>query len=149
MASIGRYAAALLIGIGVGAALFSDTRPRSLLSVADCRSTCAKLSDIAGMAASIGIRKFPSATPLLIKESDTCVAIRHPSSPHRYHYVFFPRRDIRNIGDIAIGDEPYVMGCLAMLGGVVAEQGLHSYRMYSNGPVEQDITYLHFHLVSD
>ena len=48
---------------------------------------------------------------------------------------------------IAAGDEPYVMGCLAMLGKLVREHRLTSYRVYSNGPAEQDIAYLHFHLV--
>lgn len=144
-----RYLIVLLVGVGLGAWLFSDSQPRSLLRVGSCGPTCAHPSDLAGLAASIGIQKFPAAVPFLVQQSDTCVAIRHPFSPHRYHFVFFPKRDIRNIGDIAAGDEPYVMGCLAMMGNIIAAHGLTSYRMYSNGPLEQDITYLHFHVVSD
>lgn len=147
--SWGRYVAMLLVGVGLGAWLFADTKPRSLLHVSDCQSTCGRMSDVFGLVASVGIQKFPFLLPFSMQESDTCVVIRHPFSPHRYHFVFFPKRDIRNVGDISPGDEPYVMGCFAMIGGVIAEHKLRSYRMYSNGPIEQDITYLHFHLVSD
>jgi hypothetical protein len=139
----------LATGIGVGAWLFADTQPRSLLNVVKCDVTCMRLSDVAGLAASVGIQKFPAATPLLLAQSDTCVAIRHPSSPHLHHYVFFPRRDIRNIGTLAKGDEPFVMGCMALMGRVIAERHLEAYRMHSNGPLQQDISYLHFHLVAD
>lgn len=144
-----RYVLTLLAGFVLGAALSTDTKPRSLLNVENCHGTCGRTSDIAGYLASIGIQKFPSATPLLVKESDTCVAIRHPYAPQHYHFVFFPKRDIRNIGDISVGDEKYVLGCLAMIGSMIREKKMDSYRMYSNGPLEQDITYLHFHLVSD
>ena len=144
-----RYSAALLVGLAIGAWLFSDTQPRSLLHVGHCETTCTRLNDIAGLVASIGIQKFPSLVPYVVKESDTCIAIRHPFSPHRYHFVLFPKRDIRNVGDISSGDTPYVMGCMAMIRSLITENRLVSYRMYSNGPVEQDITYLHFHLVSD
>ena len=143
------YAAILLVGFILGASLSTDTKPRSLLSVGDCHATCARFSDIAGYLASIGIQKFPSAVPLVVKESDTCIAIRHPYSPQHYHFVFFPKRDIRNIGDISAGDEKYVLGCLAMIGSMIREKKMDSYRVYSNGPLEQEITYLHFHLVSD
>jgi hypothetical protein len=139
----------LVAGIGVGGWLFADTQPRSLLNVAKCDAACLRLSDVAGLVASIGIQKFPAATPFLVAQSNTCVAIRHPYSPHLHHYVFFPRRDIRNIGTLAQGDESYVMGCLALMGRVIADRHLESYRMYSNGPLKQDIAYLHFHLVSD
>jgi hypothetical protein len=139
----------LATGIGVGGWLFADSQPRSLLNVVKCDTTCLRLSDVAGLAASIGIQKFPEAIPLLVAQSDTCVAIRHPYSPHVHHYVFFPRRDIRNIGTLAQGDERYVMGCMALMGRVIQDRHLDSYRMYSNGPLQQDITYLHFHLVSD
>src|SRR5690242_16380094 len=94
--SWGRYVAMLLVGIGLGAWLFTDTKPRSLINIRDCRSTCTRISDIAGLVTSVGIHKFPSLVPFSVKESDTCVAIRHPFSPHRYHFVFFPKRDIRS-----------------------------------------------------
>lgn len=143
-----RSSLVLATGIGIGAWLFADTQPRSLLNVVKCDVTCLRMSDVAGLVASIGIQKFPAAIPLLIAQSDTCVAIRHPYSPFRHHYVFFPRRDIRNIGTLAEGDERYVMGCMALMGSVIADRHLESYRMHSNGPLQQDISYLHFHLVS-
>ena len=139
---------ALLLGLGAGAWLFADTQPRSLLNIGGCGETCLRPSDVLGLAASIGIQKFPGAVPYEVRQSDACVAIRSPFSPHRFHYVFSPRRDIRNIGDLSVGDEPYVMGCLAMMRSIIAERGLKSCRRCSNGPLEQDIAYLYFPLVS-
>lgn len=139
----------LLVGVGIGGWLFADTKPRSALNIPKCDTTCMRISDVAGLVASVGVQKFPSAVPLLVGQNESCVAIRHPTSPHRFHFVFFPRRDIRNIGDISQGDERYVMGCMALMRTLITENHLISYRMYSNGPMEQDITYLHFHLVAD
>ena len=140
--------AAAFAGLQAGAYLFSDTQPRSYLAVGRCDRTCSGANDLRGMLTSVGIQRVPKGVPLVVKESDQCIAIRHPYSPQRLHFVFFPKRDIFNIGEIASGDEPYVMGCLAMLGELAREHKMTSYRVYSNGPVEQDITYLHFHLVS-
>ena len=99
--------------------------------------------------ASVGILKMPTAVPLLEQESGKSIAIRFPFSPHRYHFVIFPKRDIRNIGELSPEDQPYVIDSLALIGDLIRKYNLKSYRVYSNGPVEQDITYLHFHLVSD
>jgi hypothetical protein len=142
-------ALAALAGFVAGGYAFEQSQPRSLLGVGRCAQNCYRMSDIAGLAASVGIQRIPRGVPFVVDESDQCVAVRHPFSPHRLHFVMFPKRDIRNAGDIAPGDEPYVMGCFAMLGKLVAQYHMKSYRVYSNGPLEQDVSYLHFHLVAD
>ena len=139
----------LLAGVAAGGWLFADTQPRALIGIGQCNADCYRVSDIMGLAASVGIQRFPKAVPLVVSESGQCIAIRNPYSPHRIHFVLFPKRDIRNIAQITAADGPYVMGCMSMLGALVSQYHLKAYRVYSNGPVEQDISYLHFHLVAD
>jgi diadenosine tetraphosphate (Ap4A) HIT family hydrolase len=62
--------------------------------------------------------------------------------------VFFPKRDIRDIADLTPDDTPYVMDCFAIIRSIVNDESLSDYRVYTNGPGEQDISYLHFHLVA-
>lgn len=45
-------------------------------------------------------------------------------------------------------DEPYVMGCFAMLRELVNKTKLENCVVLSNGPGQQEIAYLHFHLIS-
>lgn len=62
--------------------------------------------------------------------------------------MFFPKRDIKNIADITADDQPYVFACFSLIRSMVDENRLRDYRVFTNGPGVQDITYLHFHLVS-
>ena len=100
------------------------------------------------MLTSVGIRRADGVLPIVVKESDRCLAIRHPHPVAKLHYVFFPKKDIKNISDIAVDDQPYVFDCFAMIREMVTENKLRDYRVFTNGPGVQDITYLHFHLVS-
>jgi diadenosine tetraphosphate (Ap4A) HIT family hydrolase len=61
--------------------------------------------------------------------------------------VFFPKRDIRDITDLTADDGAYVMDCFALIRSIVHDQDLSDYRVYTNGPGQQEISYLHFHLV--
>jgi diadenosine tetraphosphate (Ap4A) HIT family hydrolase len=144
-------AGACLFGVGVlaGGYLFAGSQPRSFLALADCGKTCYKKKDLAGLLASVGINRADSVVPLVVRETDRCIAIYHPRPLARLHYVFFPKKDIKNIADIAIDDQPYVLDCLALIRAVISDKGLRGdYRVYTNGPDLQDVTYLHFHLVS-
>jgi aprataxin len=98
--------------------------------------------------ASAGIQKAPSALPMVVKETDRCIAIEHPFPKTRFHFVVFPKKDIKNIADISVDDQEYVLDCLAVIRSLVNENGLWNYRVITNGPGSQDVTYLHFHLVS-
>jgi diadenosine tetraphosphate (Ap4A) HIT family hydrolase len=136
-----------LAGVTTGGYLFSDSQPRSFLAVTNC-SACYRPNDLAGLLVSAGIQRTPRALPRIVKETDRCLAIEHPFSKTRTHFVVFPKKDIRNIADISLDDQPYVLDCLAVIRALVNENGLRNYLVESNGPDLQDITYLHFHLVA-
>lgn len=44
-------------------------------------------------------------------------------------------------------DAPFVLGCSALTRELVARDNLQHWRLLTNGPALQDVTYLHFHLV--
>ena len=136
-----------LAGVVAGGYLFADSQPRSFLAVTDCRS-CYRPNDLAGLLVSAGIQRVPGAIPRVVKETDRCLAIEHPFPKTRIHFVVFPKKDIKSIADISVADQPYVLDCLAMIRALVVENDLRNYRVESNGPDLQDVTYLHFHVVS-
>jgi hypothetical protein len=134
-------------GLSIGARAFMNTQPRAWLNIASCADRCYRASDIAGLFASAGIVNAPGWVPQVVRESDKCVAVPYPRRGRHLHLVFFPKRDIRDIADLTAEDTPYVMDCFAIIRAIVSEQNLSDYRVYTNGPGEQDISYLHFHLV--
>ena len=136
-----------LAGIGLGGYLFADTQPRSFLALANCGS-CYRPNDLAGLVASVGIQRASAALPRMVKENDRCLAIEYPFRKTKFHFVVFPKRDIRSVADISVDDLPYVLDCLAVIRALVVENDLHEYRVETNGPGPQKVTYLHFHLVS-
>ncbi|MEP7154240.1 MAG: HIT domain-containing protein [Betaproteobacteria bacterium] len=136
------------VGILVGGYLFAGSQPRSFLALRDCGKSCLQKKDLAGLLTSVGIRRADGVLPIVVKESDRCLAIRHPRPVAKIHYVFFPKKDIKNIADIAEGDQPFVFDCFSLIRSMVTENKLRDYRVFTNGPGAQDITYLHFHLVS-
>jgi diadenosine tetraphosphate (Ap4A) HIT family hydrolase len=136
---------AFLVGVVAGGYLFAKSQPRSFLAVADC-VRCYRPNDLAGLLVSAGIQRAPDALPGIVKETDRCIAIEHPFAKAHTHYVVFPKKDIKNIANISIDDEPYVFDCLAVIRALVTENGMRNYRVLSNGPALQDVTYLHFHL---
>jgi diadenosine tetraphosphate (Ap4A) HIT family hydrolase len=137
----------LLGGIAVGGYLFSDSQPRSFLALSNCVS-CYRPNDLAGLLASAGIQKAAGAIPLVVKETDRCVAIEHPFHKAKFHFVVFPKKDIKDIAHISVDDQQYVLDCLAVVRSLVVENDLRAYRVETNGPGLQDVTYLHFHLIS-
>ncbi len=140
-------ALALLGGVGLGGYLFSDSQPRSFLALSNCVS-CYRPNDLAGLLASAGIQKAAGAIPLVAKETDRCVAIEHPFHTAKFHFVVFPKKDIKDIAHISVDDQQYVLDCLAVVRALVVENDLRTYRLQTNGPGLQDVTYLHFHLIS-
>jgi hypothetical protein len=137
-----------LAGLSIGARAFMNTQPRAWLNLSSCASRCYRASDIAGLFASAGIVNAPGWVPRVVRESDKCVAVPYPRQGHNLHLVFFPKRDIRDITDLTADDEPYVMDCFALIRSIVNDQNLWDYRVYTNGPGEQEVSYLHFHLVA-
>lgn len=147
MKRITAFALTLIIGVALGGWLFSRSIPRSLQAVTSCEDSCSRPSDLAGLLASAGIQRTPQLIPAAA-ESKECIAIRHPQPQDRVHYVLFPKRDARNILDIEAADGPYVLGCLALTRQLVQQEGVRNYRLTTNGPALQHVTYLHFHLVA-
>ena len=137
-----------LAGVVFGGYLFAGSQPRSFLAVLDCRKSCYQKKELAGLLTSVGIHRADGVLPLIVKETDRCLAIHHPSPMAKLHYVVFPKKDIKNIADISVDDQDYVLDCLALVRTLVLDNNLRNYRVYTNGPGMQDITYLHFHIVS-
>jgi len=132
----------------LGGLLFANSQPRSFLAISDCGSSCYRLSDLVGLLTSAAIQRPTAFVPNVVRETSRCVAISHPFPESRYHFVIFPKKDIKDITDVSVDDQPYVMDCIAVIRALVLEHSLHDYRVHTNGPGLQDIRYLHFHLVS-
>ena len=141
---------ALFIALGViaGGYLFRDVQPRSFLALNDCRGACYRPNDLAGLLASAGIQRAPGFLPFVQRETDSCITIKHPFPTAKTHFVVFPKRDIKDIASIAVQDSPAVLECFAHIHWLVAHHKLTRYRVETNGPLRQHVTYLHFHLVS-
>jgi len=142
---------ALFIALGViaGGYLFRDVQPRSFLALSDCRGTCYRPSDLAGLLASVGIQRAPGVLPFVQRETGSCITIKHPFPTAKTHFVVIPKRDIKDIGSIAVEDSPAVLECFAHIHWLIARYNLTRYYVLTNGPSRQDVTYLHFHLISD
>jgi len=138
---------AFFVGLSIGARAFMNTQPRSWLNIGSCGDSCYRPKDVAGLLTSAGIVNASRLVPRVVRESDKCVAVPYPRGGRHLHLVFFPKRDIRDIADLTPDDQPYVMDCFALIRTLVNEQNLSDYRVYTNGPGEQEISYLHFHLV--
>lgn len=135
---------AFVLGVMVGAFLFSKTQRRSLLAVAEC-DHCLAPNEISGLVASVLVQRAPGVIPRVL-ETERTLVIRHPMPQARYHFVLLPKRDIRNIGRIGPGDEEYLVDLMAVAARLVRENKLSEYRLWTNGPGEQAVGYLHFHL---
>jgi diadenosine tetraphosphate (Ap4A) HIT family hydrolase len=137
-----------LLGIAVGGWLFVDSQPRSFLAVTRCES-CYQPNDLVGLLASAGIRRAGPALPLVVKETDRCIAIDHPFRRMPVHFVVFPKKDVKDITDLSAETQEYFLDCLAVIRALVVENGLRRYWVETNGPGFQHVTYLHFHLVAE
>jgi Scavenger mRNA decapping enzyme C-term binding len=137
----------LSVGLVSGGVLFSQSQPRSFLSLHHCHH-CLDAKDLAGLLASVGIQKFPGLLPSVVFETDRTIALLLPSANQGVHYVIIPKKDIKNIGEMSAEDVPYLIDIFAVAQHIIAEQALSNYEIITNGPGFQDVTYLHFHLVA-
>ncbi len=134
-------------GILTGSYLFSQSQPRSILSINHCEH-CLSSKDLAGLLVSMGIQKFPDLIPSVVFETDKTVVIKHPFARERIHYLIIPKKDIKNIGEISEADTQYLMDAFLVARRIIEEEKLTDYKLLTNGPGFQDVTYLHFHLIS-
>ena len=138
----------MCVGILLGGYLFSQSQPRSFLAINRCQN-CLTHEDLLGLVASVGIQKFPKFVPSVAFETDKTVVIRHPHPLERVHYIIVPKKDIKNIGEISEADAPYLLDAYFVARSMIEKQRLLNYRLLTNGPGLQDVTYLHFHLVAE
>lgn len=106
--------------------------------------------DITGLIGSAGIRMLAGnleMIPTVILETDTTFALSVSSSKTRPHFVIVPKKDIADTSTITAGDSPYLMDIFLTARQIIEKEGLHDYRIYTNGPGLQTVGYLHFHLV--
>jgi hypothetical protein len=137
------------IGIMMGAYLFSQSQPRSILAINQCQN-CLSRADLLGLIASVGVQKLPGLIPSAALETDKTVAIKLPSfSAKKIHYVIIPKKDIKNIGEISEATGDYLLDAYLVARKIIQEEKLSKYRILTNGPGFQDVTYLHFHLEAE
>jgi diadenosine tetraphosphate (Ap4A) HIT family hydrolase len=147
-----QFAVALAVfatGVVCGGYLFAQTVPRSFLAFESCKDRCFKRAEIAGLVTSAAILRAPFIIPGVVLESDTCLAIRNPRPEARIHYILFPKHDIRSVTTLTSDDSTYVFGCFALASELASRDNLKGYRLYTNGLKQQEIAYLHFHLISE
>ena len=138
-----------LIGVASGGYLFSRSLPRSFLPTTSCGDDCYSVQELAGLITSAVVLRAPFLIPGVVLESDTCLSIRYPRPQARVHYVLFPKRDVKSIATLTKDDIRYVVGCFAMVRELVERDNLETYAVSTNGPGDQEIAYLHFHLTSN
>jgi len=134
-----------VLGLVAGAWLFRDVQPRPLLSFKPSRHL-SSYQELLGYFGSAAMQRFPGAVPGVVMESDKSIAIRYPIK--RPHWVIVPKRDIKDMGTLGKGDEPYLIDTFAMIGKIARDAKLKHYQVITNGPREQTVRYLHFHLVA-
>lgn len=137
----------LVIGIIIGGYLFSNTQPRSVIALNECKTRCYKANELAGLIASVGLNAFGTAILPTVFETDKIIVVKHPDPNTTFHEVILPKKDIRDISEVATDDIPYVEEVFAYVSKVVKEKNLQKYRVVTNGPGYQSLAYLHFHLI--
>lgn len=138
----------LLVGVVIGGYLFSDSQPRSFLAIHKCQNTCLHPNELVGLLTSVGIQKLPMLIPSVRAETEKTVVIEHPAPEARIHYLVVPKKDIKNIADVTEAEEEYLVDAFRVIRGMVKEKNLVKYRVVTNGPGYQGVTYLHFHLLA-
>ncbi len=134
------------IGVIIGGYLFGDTQPRSFLALNRCDKTCLQPQELIGLVNSVIVQKFPNLIPKVVIETDKSIAIKHPAPQSPIHYVVFPKRDIKNFGQLTDGDQKYLIDTFTVLSQLIKQNDLKEYQIITNGPDYQGTTYLHFHL---
>jgi histidine triad (HIT) family protein len=139
---------ALSIGITLGGYLFSDSQPRSFLAVNKCGGTCYQPNELMGLLTSVGVQRVPALLPGVVKETDKTIVIGHPAPEARIHYLVIPKKDIKNIGELSDADRESLIDAFRAVAELIKENDLVNYRVTTNGPGYQAMTYLHFHLTA-
>jgi hypothetical protein len=136
----------LFVGVVIGGYLFSESQPRSFLSLNRCQN-CMEMKELAGLLASVGIQKIPGVIPSVVFETPKTIVVKNPIPESEVDYVIFPKKDIKSIGEISEEDAPFLMDAYLAARHLIEKEKLSRYRILTNGPGFQDVSYLHFHLI--
>lgn len=134
-----------VLGTLLGGWWLQDTRPRAALALTNCNN-CMHPNEVTGLLTAGLIQNNPSLTPSVALETDKAIAIYHPAPQTKFHFVVFPKKDIKNLGDIGETELEYASEVIAVTAKLIQEHNLKNYKVWSNGPRTQLVGYLHFHL---
>ncbi len=141
-------AASALAGFLVGGYLFSGTRRRKSMSLRKWAGGRMNRRELLGLLGAVGMTRLPGLIPGVVLETDKTLVVRHPVYKDRIHYVAIPKKDIKNLSDLADEDVEYLSDIFATLQELIRRERLTNYQVTANGPGRQDVAYLHFHLVA-
>jgi len=145
---IALVAVGFVLGIVVGGYAFANSRPRSFLALRNCQNTCLKSNELLGLLTSVGVQRLGGLAPKVIKETDKTIVIEHPQPQAPLHYLVIPKKDFKNVADLDETGREYVDDAFAVMGEIIREKNLVNYRVTTNGPGYQTMTYMHFHLMA-
>ena len=137
-----------IAGIFTGYLLFKDSKPRSLLTINKCINPLNR-SELLGLIGSVVVQKIPGVIPDVIEETDKTRVVKHPRPTHKIHYMFVPKKDIKNIGELYDEDKESIMDIMSTIVDVINREKISNYQLLTNGHGRQDVAYLHFHLMTD
>lgn len=136
---------ALMFGILLGGYLFSDTQPRSILSINQC-DNCLNPNELIGLVGSVIVQKTPGIIPDKVLETEYTIVIKHPFPSYETQLVFIPKKDIKDLGNLSVVDEAYITDLYSSAAKIISENNYQEYIFWTNGPGWQGVNYLHFHL---
>ena len=135
------------LGFAAGGWVFHDVQPRTWFTVKDAK-VHASHAQLLGYMGSAIMRRAPGVIPGVVMETDRTVAMKYPvPGMDKDHYVIVPKRDIRDVAQLAKGDEASLVDAFAVIGKLARQTKMDHYKVVTNSPAEQDVGYLHFHLV--
>jgi diadenosine tetraphosphate (Ap4A) HIT family hydrolase len=87
----------------------------------------------------------------VLRETESWIAFYHPRPTNKFHVVLMPKHPYTSLMDIPEKDAIIMGEIIGIVQSIVQEFKLDrgGYRFITNGGSNQDVPYLHFHLVAD
>ena len=135
-------------GLLAGGYLFAQSQPRSVIALTRCER-CLSPEDLGGLIASVGIQRVRALMPFVVFESDRSIALRDPAAARHLHFIIIPKKDIKDLGQMSADNATWVVDAMYVARHLIEQNRLTKYRLYTNGPGYQSVTYLHWHLIAE
>jgi histidine triad (HIT) family protein len=86
-----------------------------------------------------------------LRETETLIAFHHPQPSYPFHVLLIPQQGYASLLDVPLQAADFLRDLIETVQGLVREFHLDAggYRLIVNGGAYQDVSQLHFHLVSD